>query len=213
MLNIFTEEFSNQKNKNGFSLMEIMVAIFIFLLAMAAVLTFIVQNYKNYQFALEQNMATEEARNAVKSMVKEIREVKSSDTGNYPLENASDQTFSFYSDIDRDSAVEKVRYFRENNNFKKGVIKPTGNPLVYDLVKEVITVLSNNLITTSTPIFFYYNGDYPGDLVNNPLPTPADVTAVKLVRIHLIININPQNPPPDYILDTFVQPRNLKENL
>lgn len=193
--------------------MEIMVSVFIFILALVAVMSFIIQNYRNYQFSYEQSLAVEEGRRAMDNMVKEIREAKTSDLGNYPIAAADDDSFSFYGDIDRDLVVEKVRYFRQVNSFKKGIINPSGTPLSYDPANEIISTLSNNLITTSTPTFTYYNGNYPGDTINNPLATPADVTQLKLVRIHLIINVNPLSPPNDYILDTFVQPRNLKENL
>ncbi len=204
---------SPKKFFRGFTIVEIMVALFIFILAIGGINYFIVQNYKNYQYSLEQNLAIEEARNAMGYLVKEIREAKSSDAGDYAIAQATDQSFIFYSDIDQDIAVEKVRYFREGNNFKKGVTEPNGNPLEYNLLNEQLTTITEHLITTSTPIFFYYNGNYPGDTQNNPLTTPADVTEVKLIRIHLIINVDPNRPPPDYLLDTFVQLRNLKDNL
>ena len=190
-----------------------MVAVMIFSLTTAAVSYFIVQNYQNYQLSIEQSIAIEEARDSVKSMVKEIREAKTSDIGNYPLAEANNNSLAFYGDIDRDVVVEKVRYFRDGNALKKGVIEATGQPLVYDPLNEVITTIAQDLLATTTPTFIYYNGDYPDDLINNPLAVPADVTEVKLIRIYLIINVNPLNPPADYILDTFVQPRNLKNNL
>jgi prepilin-type N-terminal cleavage/methylation domain-containing protein len=200
-------------NDKGFTLIEAMVALFIFVLVVAAVNNFIIQNYKSYQISVEQSIAIEEGREAIESMVKEIREVKSSDAGHYPIAEANNDSFTFYGDIDRDVAVEKVRYFRDGNIFKKGVIEPTGEPLVYDPLNEQITIISENLISTTTPIFLYYNGDYPGDTVNNPLETPADVTEIKLIQTHIIINVDPDRPPLDYILDTFIQPRNLKDNL
>lgn len=204
---------SRSKLRRGLTIMEIMVAVFIFSLAIMAVTYFIMQNYKNYQFSFEQNLATEGARNAVVSIIKEVREAKSADTGAYPIAEATDQSFIFYADIDRDIAVEKVRYFRDQNSFKKGVTNPEGTPLQYDPANEVLTTITNYLITTTTPTFIYYNGNYPGDPEHSPLPTPADVTEVKLVKIHLIINVEPSRPPQDYTIDTFVQPRNLKENL
>ena len=44
-------------------------------------------------------------------MVKEIREARTSDDGSYPIEKARDKEFIFYSDIDKDGEVERVRYF------------------------------------------------------------------------------------------------------
>jgi len=197
----------------GITLIETMVGVFIFTLLAAGVFNFIIQNYQTYKISLEQSLAIEEGRDAMQSMVKEIREAKSSDAGHYPIAEADDNSFTFFGDIDRDIAVEKVRYFRDGNYFKKGVIEPSGNPAIYDDLNEEIEVITEYLITTSTPIFIYYNGDYPFDEINNSLTTPADVTNVKLIQAHLIINVNPEKAPLDYILDTFIQPRNLKDNL
>jgi prepilin-type N-terminal cleavage/methylation domain-containing protein len=199
--------------KKGVTMIELLISIFIFLLVISAVTFFIVQNLKNYGFTYRQTLSIEEGRETIKTMVKEIRETKPSDDGHYAIAEAATSTFTFYSDIDRDIQVEKVRYFRLNNLFEKGVTKPTGTPLSYNPGDEQTIVLSSYLVPTTTPIFTYYNGNYPSDTINNPLSYPVDLTAIKMVRVRMIINVDPSRPPKDYILDTFVQLRNMKDNL
>ena len=59
------------------------------------------------------------------------------------------------------------------------------------------------------PIFYYYNGNYPGDTVNNPLATPTSPGAIRLIRVHLYVNINPIHAPDNINIESFVTLRNL----
>lgn len=95
----------------GFTLIETIVTIFIFALAMGAVTGFIVMAYRTYSYTWEQSIAIDEARRGIETMVKEIREARPGDDGSFPIEKAGDKEFIFYSDIDKDSETEKVRYF------------------------------------------------------------------------------------------------------
>ncbi|KKP97927.1 MAG: hypothetical protein UR99_C0005G0023 [Candidatus Moranbacteria bacterium GW2011_GWD2_36_12] len=68
---------------------------------------------------------------------------------------------------------------------------------------------------SSQPIFRFYNQDYPGDIVNNPLSTSPSlaVDQVRLIRVHLWINIKPLTAPDNVNFETFVNLRNLNENI
>ena len=48
--------------------------------------------------------------------------------------------FIFYANIDSDTLYERVRFWVEGTILKKGVIKPTGVPLDYDLQNEDVTL-------------------------------------------------------------------------
>jgi len=98
----------------SFTLIETLVAIFVFALAMVAVAGLIVLGYRTHGFTKEQSIAIEEAQRGIEKMVKEIREAKSGDDGSFPIEKADDKEFIFYSDIDDDGEVERVRYFLGN---------------------------------------------------------------------------------------------------
>jgi len=109
ILNFF--QINKQKNRNSFTLVETMVAIFIFTLLMGATSSLIIQIYKANNYAREQAVAIYEARKGIETMVKEIRGAKVGEDGSYPIVLADDKQFIFYSDIDNDGKVEKVRYF------------------------------------------------------------------------------------------------------
>lgn len=98
-------------NKKSFTLIETIIAIFIFVLALGSVVGFIVSAYRTHGYAWEQSIAIDEARRGIEIMVKEIREARTGDDGSFPIEKADDKEFIFYSDIDGDGETERVRYF------------------------------------------------------------------------------------------------------
>ena len=196
---------------HGLTLIETLVTIFIFTLIMGVVVGFIIMAYQVHGYTWQQSMAIDEARKGIETMVKEIREAKSGADGSYPIEKAEDFQFIFYSDIDQDLAVERVRYFVQGTDFKKGVIDPTGWPIEYDSENEEIFTLSQYVRNEATPVFTYYNKDWPGDIINNPLPTPARLKETKLMEVYLRVNVDPNRPPQNFDLESFVQIRNLKE--
>lgn len=201
------------KNNTGISLLEIIVYIAIFAIVTVLVTNFIAQGYKVYYFGQEQSDATRHAQKGVAVMVKEIREARQGDNSAYPIELADDQEFIFYSDIDQDDSTERVRYFLDATSFKKAVTNPSvEEPITYD-GPETITTLSEYVRNATSSIFYYYNGDWPADTENNPLPAPARLIETKLMRLFLKINVFPERAPKDFELESYSQIRNLKTNL
>lgn len=100
----------------AFTIIEAIVTIVIFTLAMGAVMGGILMLYKTQDFTFQQAIAINDARKGIETMIKEIREARQGDDGSYPIEYAGDKEFIFYSDIDKDGATERVRYFLGNIN-------------------------------------------------------------------------------------------------
>jgi prepilin-type N-terminal cleavage/methylation domain-containing protein len=115
-LNIQSNRINPAKSGGGFTLIETLVTIVIFALILGAVASAIVLLYRTQGFTFQQAVAIDEARKGVETMVEEIRGAKYGDDGSYPIEKATDKEFVFYSDIDQDSATEKVRYFLGTEN-------------------------------------------------------------------------------------------------
>jgi len=318
----------------GFTLIETLVAIVIFVLGLGAVTGVVLMLYRTYGYTREQSIAIDEARRGIENMVKEIRAARSGDDGSYPIEKAEDKEFVFYSDIDGDGKTERVRYFlaaansgsqtqecqtfssggtcsvifsnflqgtlifsqvkvsvdgdfgasneyaeiyadgiklgnicqtgcsdcpdnwqgttvfdvknqandgfvsfladatskvnpscphsmkarfefswTENisafaHEFKKGVIKPVVDPsgkISYPLEQEKITVLTS-YVRNEPPIFQYF--DQNGQQIQE---YPARLKDTKLMKVYLVVNVDPNRPPQDFGLESYVQLRNLKE--
>ena len=95
----------------GFTLIETLVTIAVFALIMGAVSGLIIMVYRTHGYTFQQSVAIGEARKGIETMVKEIREARSGEDDSYPIVIAADKEFIFYSDIDKDGEVERVRYF------------------------------------------------------------------------------------------------------
>ena len=200
------------QNISGMTMVEAIMAIGLFLFISIALAGFVSGLYKAYYYSFEQSQAVVEGVTGVEIMVKEIREAVLGDDGSYMIESAQDFEFIFYSDIDKDQNTERVRYFLDGDNFKKGVIDPLGIPPIYitnpadPQYQETIVALSK-YVRNAPPIFRYFNGDL------QELPAPARLQDTKLMRLNLIINVRPNRSPTDFSLESEVQLRNLKTNL
>jgi len=95
----------------GFTLIETLVAIVIFTIMMGGLFALVVTSYENYNYLWEQVLAVHHARRGVRTMIKEIREATMGEDGSYPISYAGDKEFIFFSDIDKDDEVERVRYY------------------------------------------------------------------------------------------------------
>lgn len=190
----------------GLTLIEVIVTVAIFALLMGVVVGLIMMAYQAQGYTWQQSLAVDEARKGVETMVKEIREARGGDNGSYIIEKAEDYQFIFYSNIDEDPATERVRYFVEGTDFKKGVIDPTGWPIVYDPNNEAVAILSQH-VRNQPPIFRYFDGQ------SQELPPPARLKDTKLMRVYLVVNVDVNRPPQDFTLESDVQIRNLKTNL
>ncbi len=191
--------------------MEVLVGIFVLTLIGLAVWAF-----QKDIFSLETILSSsitvqEEARRAFKPMGAEIRTLSPSSTGAYPILQTSTTSFTFYSNLDSEPLKERIRYFLDGTTLKKGVIKPSGSPLVYNPANETVTDLVHNLANGATPIFSYYDTNYDG--TTPPLAEPINITAVRLVKIMLILDQDPSRSPGPIALTTQISIRNLKDNL
>lgn len=100
----------SRRGERGITLIEALTTIAIFALIMTATSVFVYTSYRTYGTAWRQSVVIEEARRGVEVMIKEIREARMGDDGSYPIERAGDREFIFFSDIDNDGQVERVRY-------------------------------------------------------------------------------------------------------
>lgn len=194
----------------GLTIIEVMIGVALSLILLTALLRFLVVGFPLARVTYIQAQSTESARIQLKRLSKALRELRQSDTGSYALATADPQRIIFYANVDADALTERVRYELSGANLQRGIIKPTGTPLVYDVATEVVTTVTAHVQNGATPIFTYYSGEYPAD--TTPL-TPADVTEVKYINFSLVIDTDPAMNPPPVTVTSQVQLRNLKTNL
>ncbi len=196
--------------KSGFTLIEVLVSIFILTLIGLAVSSFLKDIFSYNRIISGSLTAQDEARRALKTMSAEIRTASPSSLGAYAITQVATSSLIFYSNIDDDSYKERVRYFLDSTTLKKGVIKPSGSPLIYNLANETISELVHDIANAVIPIFSYYDTDYDG--TTQPLTEPINISAVRLVKITIIIDKDSTQPPGPMTLTTQINMRNLKDN-
>ena len=189
-------------NKNGFSLIEVLISVLIASVLMMVVNRFIIESYRSITFVSEQEEAIEQARDAIDIMITEIRSANSSEQGAYALLVTGEQNFIYYSDIDADGETEQVRYFLEESELKKVVTEP-GMLMDYSGAGSTSTI-ANYMNTQEEVIFTYYDSSYS---------EVSTINDIRLVNIQLKINVTPEIAPNDYWARTDVHLRNLKDNL
>jgi len=163
-----------------------------------------VANFVNLKLQNRQN--TEQI---FQTITTEIRSAGPSALGAYTIESASSTALVFFSDIDRDGVIERVRYFMGTSTIEKGTIKPSGNPLTYTTSTEVIKTVVPNLVSTSS-LFQYFDAAYTGS--QNPMTPPIDTSRIRIIKMTVSVDINPGKSPLPELLTTTVSVRNLRSN-
>lgn len=201
----------HKKLQKGFTLIEVVASIAIFSLisyGITALVSSILVNSTVQGSLLANN---DSARRAAFTLMQELRNSTTSVTGGYALETPSAQQLIFYTNTG--TTVDRIRYYLQNGALYKGVTKPTGNPLIYNVGGETVNLIQKDVANGANPVFYYYNGSYNG-VVDAPLVQPVNVTTVKFIKINLIVNKKASpGSTATYTVTASGALRNLKNNL
>lgn len=196
----------------GFTLIEVVTSIVVLVSIMIAVsaFQFNVLNYNNSSKVALIN--TQDAQSLLKVMSRELRSMEPSSNGSYPIAAAATNTVTFFTDLDADGTKEQIRYYIATTSLYRGIIKPTGSPLTYVAGNETRKILATGIRNSSaTPMFEYFNSSYAG--TTTPLTYPLNIPVIRLVRVSLTIDSDPNKSPVVRTFTTQSALRNLKDNL
>ena len=199
------------KTLRGMSFIEMIIAILILLLGMSGFTYLFVDSWRSNKFIIEMGNASLLASRSVNNLVADLRKVRQADNGDYPIESGDDFDVEVYIDIDNDGVTERVHYYLQAGSLYRGVREPNaGLPITYPNGDGTTTLLAGSIINSNVqPVFSYYNDEYPSDTINNPLATPVDVAEVRMIKVHLMVNIDPLNVPEHINIESFAELRNL----
>lgn len=206
---------SMEKNPKGMTLIEVLVAIAVMLIVMEGFTLLLVKVWDTNKFILEEGIASAAASHTANKIISELRRVRQGDNGDFPVESGSSFDLEVYLDVDHDNVTERVHYYLDKNTdeLKKGIAKPLDTmPVTYPENDDSTATMTMYVINTDDdPVFYYYNRNYPGDTVNNPLAVPlgSKVSDVKLIRVHLLVNIDPVHAPNNVNIESFADLRNV----
>ncbi len=200
------------KYTQGVTLVEIVVSSAIIGLLALAVGTF-QRDIFTLNFSAQNSLSAQlDARHVIKKMVAELREASPSSLGGYPITVASSSALTFYSDINNDGNKERIRYFMSGTTLRRGELSPTGSPLAYvEANEKVSSVVSHIANSATTTLFTYYPSTFAG--TTSPLTQPVVISNIRMVKITLVIEKDPNKTPIPLIVTTTATLRNLKDNL
>jgi len=193
--------------KTGFSLIEILISISIFLIISIISYNFIATGFRTSRFESEQATAIQEARKAMETIEKNIKMANDASDGSYAIEKAQSQELIIYSDIIEDSNnfTEKIKFFIDTNTNELKKIITEYNP-IDQLYNSTIstTTISKYVNNQLEPLFYYYD--------NNGITTTV-INEIRRIKFLIKINVTPTIAPNDYYLESDITLRNLKDNL
>ena len=182
----FGKKLSPTKNGAGFTLVEMVVVIFVF--GMIAVgLIALMSNL----FSINRQQGgllseADQARQEAFKITNEFRNAQVGMDGSYPLNTAQSQQLVFFSNADLDPSIERIRYYLQSGKLYRGVTEFNGT--TYNTSTEVSAVVQNDVANASnTPLFYYYDGTYTGGAGQNSLAQPVSPTAVTFIKLNLQI--------------------------
>jgi len=225
--------YSRLNRRGGLSLVELLVSMVI----LAVVSTMIIMVWTNlqrsYASTVSSNHARETARDAMSRMRSEIRDMKPKpDQGEPCIRKATADEIQFstpYSDLPGSAYVGSIlltRYWYDatgadgepgclyrqrdvnNNN-----LFDTGDPKIR-VARNLVNALvaSTNPTSSSTPLFRYTYYSASGILTTaSAVPSDGDRSRILLIRIQILVDLNPGRTPNYMNLESTVQPRNLRQ--
>ncbi len=210
---MYTNMMNRRTFTKGFTLVETLVVALIFLLIMMGVTSFERDTFYDNSIQNGSFSTVQSAEEILRTMVTQLRSASEGSDGSYPILTAASTTLTFFTDINGDGIKERVRYFLSSTTLEEGIMEPKGTPLSYNNATETISYIAYNVrnLASSTNVFDYYDDTYNG--TSSPLTQPVSVSAVRLVKITLILDLNPNVSPGPRTYTTQVSLRNLKDNL
>jgi type II secretory pathway pseudopilin PulG len=196
----------------GYTVIELIVAMSLFTAVVGVIIAFATYYFRNYSFSFEEHQMISQTQSAMTRMIREIREARTGEDGSWPIIRADDNMFVFNSDVTNDGKTDRVRYYLNGNEIMKGVIEPGDTADVYPSDRERIFTVASFINNGGLPLFTYYNGSWPADQINNPLPEGSRIAGTRYVRIFMRADVNPGTGAEPFELESSVQIRNLKDN-
>ena len=200
----------NTPAQKGMTLVEMLIAIGIYTVLMLAITNSITTFYQYNAYALEQSNEVDNARRGVTQWNRDVKEMTTAEDGTWPMAISGEHRLGYYSDTDRDDSVEYVEYILASTTLRKFTYNPSGSPATYDLTtpdsEEILSEYVQNR-NQATSTFFYYDNN------GVQLASTSPIINIRYIQMQVIVNIDPDRNPGEFMLRSSLAPRNLKDNL
>ncbi len=196
--------------RSGISLFEIIISV-----GLTAIIVMVLSRFSGTVSSIgtvinQRLQVQQDLEQALQGMVTEIRSAGPSAFGGYTLESASTSSIVFYSDVERDGAMERVRYYFGTSTLQKGVTEPTSStPPLYVTSTEAIKI-TVPYVKVGSSSFQYFGASATSTMV--PLSSPIDVSMVRFMRVSLTADVSTSSAPRPITFSNIITIRNLRSN-
>jgi len=196
--------------RSGITFLEIIISV-----ALTSIIVVVLSRFSGTVSSIgkvinQRLQVQQDLEQTLQTIVTEIRSAGPSASGGYALESAASSSFIFYSDVERDGAMERVRYFFGTSTLTKGVTEPTtSTPPVYVTSTESTKIIIGNAIVASSS-FAYFGASATSTIL--PLTSPIDITAVRFVKVTITADVSTSSAPRPITFSNTVTIRNLRSN-
>lgn len=194
-----------QHNK-GYTLIEALVVVAIISIIVPAIMMAITDLYETHAVTLSSSLAVVETTKGVQEIVRDIRSAVYAEDGSLPLVAIATNSFTFFSDTDFDGDVERIRYYLDADELRKGIIEPTASSSYPESTETTERLVGRTANTeTLTPIFRYYSA------TGTEITTSALMLEVRRVEVTVVGRSRFGNETSDVTIRSSASIRNLKE--
>lgn len=208
-----------QGDQRGMSLVELLVAMALMLVVIAAISGLWIRLQNTYVFTSEDLTAQQEAQAAMTQMVEYIRTARApsnppSEALGLPIVEAEPNMITLWTDTDRDEnhALELVRFYVDTDTGTLYRKLASAEPYTFPTGPGTLLVQEGQVANdVSKPLFEYTGIDgspFPTDATGTPVVNPAEI---REVQITLRIDVTRGASPKEHVLSSVVQPRNLRQ--
>lgn len=202
-----------KKKLSGITFIEMLMTISIFTISIAGLTLLFLKTWNANSYTIEKGRSSMIASQGMNKVVGYLRRTRQGDDGAYAIQLANDNELVIFCDYDKNGITERIHMYKNGEDILMGITEPTATiPKSYPVGDQSIITLTSSIVNdASSPIFSYYNTDYPADTINNPMTTPASIADVRLIKVNLKINSNPIRFSDNIDLQSFVEMRNLND--
>jgi prepilin-type N-terminal cleavage/methylation domain-containing protein len=187
------------QGQDGFTLVELMITVFIAGIMGAAILAVFVSSLHVFASEGSRVLSQDGARTGAQQMARYLRGAASSvsnqTTTSDAIAVANPQEVVFYCDASGDGRTEKVRYYLSGTELRMQTAAPNmaTNPPTYPAY-QTTSIVCTGVVNGPNPVFTYYNYDDANKrLVAAALSSPPTATQLAdIVGVGIDLNINEQ---------------------
>jgi len=200
-----------KNNSTGFTIIELVIVCGIIAILSTVVALIFVNGRRLFTLQNYSVIAQDQALKASLVMERELREAQApSGMGLPAIEAATTQSIIFYADVD-DSSVqeEKIEYILSSGKLKRGIANYNSQTGSYNALPAIadMKTIADYIVNNNDPLFYYYADNYNGS--QQAMAYPLVLGSIRVIRLKLKIDPNPNQPPEPYNYETVIQLRNL----